>query len=159
MERGDHLCWECQPTVRRGRSPRKRGSVEVREEGHPSRGNPGRMHDGSQGPGHWRAYAKKQWRIVTSSKELKHKLWIRCDKSHSHVECIGHGRPSPAPGILSTPDMLDDSCRRNRFWPQSCARRTGRRPKHLCIVYMYEPGILRTSCSRTSFEPKVPTTR
>ena len=35
---------------------------------------------------------KKQWRIVTTCPCLKRALSIRCDKSHGHAECLGHGR-------------------------------------------------------------------
>ena len=35
---------------------------------------------------------KKQWRIVTTCPCLKKALSVRCDKSHVHAECIGHGR-------------------------------------------------------------------
>ena len=35
---------------------------------------------------------KKPWRIVSSCKQMAMKLDIKCDGSHSHVECLGHSR-------------------------------------------------------------------
>ena len=35
---------------------------------------------------------RKQWRIVTTSREMKEALSVRCNHQHQHAECLGHGR-------------------------------------------------------------------
>ena len=36
----------------------------------------------------------KPWRIETTSPHMAHALNLRCNNSHTHVECVGHDRPA-----------------------------------------------------------------
>ena len=93
IERGDHLVWEWPANNHAWREPEMKKFLQ-------KMARKGILHVatldgcmmGVKAPDTGEPM-RKQWRIVTTSLEMKRRLSIRCDKSHHHVECIGHDRP------------------------------------------------------------------